>query len=253
MVVASLEEIAASVTAACDKASKCKDALAAAQDLTEDAEVLLVRALKGDTTGDKDGVLAAFAEVVKGITDLWKALDKGTELAQTVLDRLLGADARSAADPRVADAPGVSAIGARAIPPERVAELRRELPPPVVSGTGRKTHGRWVGPDGAVHAIVSGGDEWTPKVNDALAAEGCPKIPVRVAVDVELKPAAWMRAEGETNPAMRHVTVVINAKPCKGPFSCDRLLPVILPEGYSLTVYAPDYRKRFTGGEKPWR
>jgi hypothetical protein len=51
---------------------------------------------------------------------------------------------------------------------------------------------------------------------------------------------------------MRHLTVVLNQRPCKGDYGCDELVPVVLPEGYSLTVHAPNYRKRFTGGARPW-
>jgi hypothetical protein len=82
VVVASLGEVAEKVSAACDRASKCKDALALAQDLTEDAQAVFAMALEGDTTGDKDKVLAVFAEVVTGINDLWIALDKGMGHAQ---------------------------------------------------------------------------------------------------------------------------------------------------------------------------
>ncbi|WP_370949243.1 DddA-like double-stranded DNA deaminase toxin [Amycolatopsis sp. cg5] len=43
-----------------------------------------------------------------------------------------------------------------------------------------------------------------------------------------------------------------NASPLPGGglLSCDRLLPVILPAGYSMTVHGPDYRRTFTGGKK---
>jgi len=64
---------------------------------------------------------------------------------------------------------------AKGVPPERVEELRRNLPPPVVPGTGQKTHGRWIAPDGKVRQVVSGRDEWSGKVNEALTAEGCPR------------------------------------------------------------------------------
>ena len=34
-----------------------------------------------------------------------------------------------------------------------------------------------------------------------------------------------------------HATVTINNTPCQGPFSCDRLVPKILPPGTTLDVY----------------
>lgn len=100
--------------------------------------------------------------------------------------------------------------------------------------------------------MISGWDGLSELVNDALRTEGCDRLPARAAADVELKLAALMREKGRTDPAMRHITVVINNRPCKGDLSCDELVPVIPPEGYSLTVHAPNYRKRFTGGAKPW-
>jgi hypothetical protein len=61
-----------------------------------------------------------------------------------------------------------------------------------------------------------------------------------------------MRDKGREDPKMRNITVVINHRPCKGRLGCEGLVPVVLPEGYSLTVHAPNYRKRFTGGAQPW-
>jgi hypothetical protein len=142
----------------------------------------------------------------------------------------------------------------RRFPPERVEELLRDLPPTVIGGTGQKTHGRWTAPDGSTQRAVSGHDEWTPKVNAALAAEGCPRLPVVTDADVELKLAARMREQGTLDPAMRHLTLALNYAPCVGPFGCDSLLPAVLPEGYTLAVYGPDgYYKKFTGGKPPWR
>ncbi|GAA3432829.1 hypothetical protein GCM10018954_024320 [Kutzneria kofuensis] len=135
---------------------------------------------------------------------------------------------------------------------DQIERLRAELPSPVVPGTGQKTHGRWVAQGGTAQQLVSGRDELSTKVNDQLRAQGCPWLPARTADDVELKLAALMREQGQTDPGMRHVTLVINNRPCKGDLSCDELVPVILPAGYSLTVHAPNYRKRFTGGAEPW-
>lgn len=50
---------------------------------------------------------------------------------------------------------------------------------------------------------------------------------------------------------IQHASVVINYVPCRLKWGCDNLLPVILPEGYTLTVYGPNYRKTFTGGKRP--
>jgi hypothetical protein len=43
----------------------------------------------------------------------------------------------------------------------RIDALRAQLPSPVVPGSGQKTHGRWIGPDGTDRPIVSGRDAET--------------------------------------------------------------------------------------------
>ncbi|GAA3865207.1 hypothetical protein GCM10022243_34270 [Saccharothrix violaceirubra] len=133
-------------------------------------------------------------------------------------------------------------------------ELRREPPPTFERNTGRKTHGRWIAPGGSAQPAVSGHDEWTPKVNEILADQGCPRLPVATSADVELKLAARMRVQRADDPAMRHVSLVLNRAPCEGTLGCDKLLPVVLPEGYTLSVYGPNgYYEKFSGGKSPWR
>jgi hypothetical protein len=72
------------------------------------------------------------------------------------------------------------------------------------------------------------------------------------AADVEMKLAAYMAEHG-----VQHITVIINHSPCKGPFGCDTLVPILLPPGCTLTVHGVSERgqrmvKRYTGGAKPW-
>jgi hypothetical protein len=151
--VVSLGEVAtAAAAAACDKASGCKDALGVAGDLAEDAHAILGSALEGDTTGDRDKVLARLQEVIDGVRDLWKALGKGMDHAQAALDAIQGTGVAPPTAPPAAHPSQVAPVGwpgcepPPPLPLEKVEELRRELPPPVVSGTGRKTHGRWITP-----------------------------------------------------------------------------------------------------------
>jgi len=63
-----------------------------------------------------------------------------------------------ATSPQGDRSPPSGAPPSRPVPvtPERIEELRRELPPSVVSGIGQKTHGRWIDPSGRVHEEVSG-------------------------------------------------------------------------------------------------
>jgi hypothetical protein len=136
------------------------------------------------------------------------------------------------------------------VPPERIEALRDELPETVVRGSGQKTHGRWVGPDGVAHEIVSGRDEDSAAALQVLRTRGLPLRSEPAAIShVEQKLAALM-----VRSRVRHATLVINNRPCRGPAGCDTFVPVILPNGYSLTIYAPGYRKTFTGGASPsWR
>ncbi|MFE2755435.1 DddA-like double-stranded DNA deaminase toxin [Actinosynnema sp. NPDC059335] len=257
------------VTAAGRKAFEAKTALEQAEDLAEDAQALLAIALEGDTTGDKDAVLGRIAETVKGIKELWKTLVDGITRTEAVLSAVRGTatppptspsspPAAQPAPTTPAGQPQTTAVPPVVEPPpllpEQVEELRRDLPPTVIGGTGQKTHGRWIAPDGSTQRAVSGRDEWTPKINAALAAEGCPRLPVITEADVELKLAARMREQGAADLAMRHLTLVLNSAPCEGPFGCDSLLPAMLPKGYTLAVHGPDgYYKKFTGGKPPWR
>lgn len=129
-------------------------------------------------------------------------------------------------------------------------ELLAALPPPVVKGTGSKTHGRWLDEDGTAHAISSGQDAAADDTRRLLETRGMPAASaaaVATTSHVELKLAAEQVRDGRC-----HVDVVVNNEPCQGVFGCERLLPILLPAGYSLTVHSPNYRRTFTGGAKPW-
>ena len=114
---------------------------------------------------------------------------------------------------------------------------------------GAKTHGRWIDESGDTQEVVSGRDERSDAAWNILRQQGIPAPGQTTTVaDVEQKLAAQMATEGRT-----HMEVVINNEPCKGPYGCDSLVPVILPEGSTLTVHGPaGYRKTYTGGAKPW-
>ena len=69
------------------------------------------------------------------------------------------------------------------------------------------------------------------------------RIPVTV-VDVESKLAAHMRKNG-----IRSATLLLNNFPCRGPMGCDALVLVVLPPGFTMTVYGPDgFRQEYKGG-----
>ncbi|GAA4012023.1 hypothetical protein GCM10022247_38250 [Allokutzneria multivorans] len=132
---------------------------------------------------------------------------------------------------------------------QTLERLRKQLPPPVEAGSGVKTHGRWMAADGAVNSIVSGRDADSDHVDRLLLKRGLPaRRRAARSADVELKLAARMVETGT-----RHVTVVINHRPCVGPYGCDTLVPIVLPPEYTLTVLGSDgYRETFEGGATPW-
>ena len=111
-------------------------------------------------------------------------------------------------------------------------------PPPAAPAS------RWIDADGHEHAEVSGKDEKYNQAIQLFKDMKARRIPIR-ASDVEMKLAAHMRENG-----IRSATLVVNNVPCEGPLGCDALLPVILPNGYTLTVYGPDgFVREYQGGE----
>lgn len=132
---------------------------------------------------------------------------------------------------------------------QQVEEMRGKLPAPVPkpNSENKKTHGQWVDAAGNVQTVASGEDERSAAAWKRLQEAGLPptRKPV-ITTHVEAKVAAEMIASGQ-----RHAELVINNRPCVGPLGCDSLLPVMLPEGYSVTVYGPDgYKQTFEGGEE---
>lgn len=135
---------------------------------------------------------------------------------------------------------------------EQVDDLRRDLPEPIgpaERGTGRKTHGRWIGADGTTREIVSGMDAASKVVDDVLRSLGYARL--WIAGHVEMKLAGRLCQQFEATGQQQHATIVQNNVPCPLDFGCASLLPRILPPGCSITVHAPNYRQTFNGGAKP--
>ncbi|WP_433259875.1 DddA-like double-stranded DNA deaminase toxin [Actinosynnema sp. CS-041913] len=260
--MASLGEVAARVRVACRKAAQARTALEQAEDLTQEAHDVLARALDGARHLESDAtqMLSAFTRVVDGCRGyLWPLLNEAVKNAESLADRLAAevlaypaSTTRRPAQPlqrppvRQAD-PDHAPV----IPPDRIEQLRRELPPPVVAGSGQKTRGYWIGADGTVQPVVSGRDDDADEADTRLRDMGMPRKSAKTG-DAEIKLATRMVREG-----VRHATVLINNEPCVGPFGCDTLVPILLPEGSSLTVYGvteqgEPIRKRYTGGARPW-
>ncbi|MBB5954736.1 hypothetical protein FHS29_001306 [Saccharothrix tamanrassetensis] len=258
-----VNDVAGEISKAIDKASKARDALAQADDLAEDAHDLLAVALRGSVADQSnvEQMLDGFREARADMLTLLRTLDAGRAAAERYLATLTvegtprpgPVTQRPAQPPR--QPPPDRAAGpdeTLVVPPEQLEALRRELPPPITRvSSGQKTHGRWIRPDGTVEPIVSGRDADADSADERLEKLDMPGRAARAA-DVEMKLAARMVREG-----IRHATVVINYTPCRGRFGCDTLVPIVLPEGATLTVHGvtPEgqpFRKRYTGGARPW-
>lgn len=97
-----------------------------------------------------------------------------------------------------------AALPPTVVTPERIERLRRDLPPPVVPGTGRKTHGRWIDTSGNVHAETGGKDEKSEEAVRFFKEIKSRRIPTAVT-DVEIKLAVHMRKRGHgPNGFLRH-------------------------------------------------
>lgn len=232
-VVAAVGQARACLVQAQAELGEARDAMAAATYGTSDAEV---------------GQLVPLMESLsEQLGQSMQTLDAASGLLTAYVERVGGpgdAGATIPPPPPSAPSPRASASDVR----ERVEQLRRQLPTRSAGERRQKTHGRWFAPGQDATELVSGVDALTERVNEALRAEGCPRRPVTAAADVELKLAAHMRDQG-----VREATLVINNEPCRGDLGCDTLVPAILPEGYSLTVFGPGgFEKRYTGGVKPW-
>jgi hypothetical protein len=119
--------------------------------------------------------------------------------------------------------------------------------------TDRKTTGLLYDSDGAEHSYTSGEkDNAAVEAAAVLKEVGAPASPIGTypaASHVEVKAAAAMR-RGE----VKHGVLVINhpGGPCTGDLGCTNTLPLVLPEGATLTVWWPSEQgmqsQQFTGG-----
>ncbi|ONI85874.1 hypothetical protein ALI144C_12230 [Actinosynnema sp. ALI-1.44] len=220
----------------------------------DEARSIAQGAMQGASAPEAGQVIEQHTAALDIVAMVSNHLDRVVQILEDYVKRLgpgaAAAEATRRAPPEPAAAPSSPGTDFGPVPAEKIKQLREELPPPVTSGVGSKTHGRLVVGD-KVRNLVSGKDSMSDKVISILASMGSPGKPQR-ASDVEMKTAAWQRTTGT-----KHATVVINHVPCKGRMGCDTLVPVILPTGYSLTVHGQytdgrTFYKKYTGGAEPW-
>ncbi|WP_447002388.1 DddA-like double-stranded DNA deaminase toxin [Saccharothrix isguenensis] len=231
--VVSLGDVASGVRAACGKAAQARTALEQAEDLAQEAHDVLARALEGAhrLEADRAQVLAIFTRVVDACKSyLWPLLNEAVKDAESYAAHLAAESALASGSQRPAQHPAQpptaqpqsQALPAKSskppvIPPERIEELRRGLPPPVVPGTGQKTHGQWTTAEGEERTLVSGYGELLEECEKAFPELGLRRGLPNIASHVETKLAAYMR-----NHHVRSATLVINNRPCE-----DGLSPVM--------------------------
>lgn len=206
----------------------------AVADILPDPELLHLFRHTLDETHSLAATLDQLHRTIRACADRHRDGGTGTPLEQSAAERR----------------PSEQERGGRRLTHERIRQLKAMLPPPVPTPNveGRKTHGTWLDEHGQPHTVISGHDEDSAEVWRILQERGIPlKAPPTRTSDVEQKLAARMVREQRT-----HLDLVINNRPCPGRWGCDRLLPVLLPAGYSLTVHGPDFQKTYTGGSNPW-
>ncbi|MBB5956411.1 hypothetical protein FHS29_002997 [Saccharothrix tamanrassetensis] len=246
----SIKDVAALLDAVLDKIDAARESLDVAADLIDDATSLLGSAVSGTADPDALQALTWFGEAQQGTRSPFAALKAAEDAIRAYRATLVGDSTATGSTAGATSPQGdrSSSSGApRNLPvpvtPDRIEELRRELPPSVVSGVGQKTHGQWIDPSGRVHEEVSGKDEKSEEALRFFEEIKSRRIPVTV-VDVEIKLAAHMRKN-----EIPSATLVLNNFPCRGPMGCDALVPVVLPPGYTMTVYGPDgFRQEYKGG-----
>lgn len=226
-VVADLRRVADLLPFAC---------LADALEAVEEAHAHIQQVAIGSGQDEFFQVLDWFEKTRDGISDLQQRLSAIQSQLNTLTNRLEGGTA-TATPPTTVAKPSARIR-------ERAAELLDLLP--VRSPANRKTSGYWIDENGREHGpLTSGRDEHYEPAVEILRRLGI--SPARgtltTADHVEVKLAARLRTS-----AHQHVTLAVNNAPCsQGRFSCERVLPLILRPGQSITIYWPDGVMTCTG------
>lgn len=216
--------------------------LLATQALLAEIREMVGPMLQGSADYEAHQVVPALTDAIEALGRVHALIAEAERLVNAYIARVGSADVQTSVLVRPVVAPPPAA-------PVRVDDLRRDLPPrvPTPNPAGKKTHGRWVDAQGRVQTTISGHDETAKAAWELLQRAGAsPNRKLAVIDHVEVKVATTMIQTGQ-----RHVDLAVNNKPCLGMFGCDSLLPVLLPEGYTVTVYGPDgYEQTFVGGQE---
>lgn len=248
--VSTLAEVIAGLRAVLGKTDEARHALNRAGELLDEATRNLTHAVAGSSDQEAAQAVDRLVQAHASIAATYRALVETENRLAGYLNRLTGGNTN-----HPAPTPGPPRAPDLMTPTrERIERLRAELPPDIPpmdqrrpDEPRRRTHGRWIGSDGQARPVVSGEDEMYAEAIKAFPALGLRRGLPRRASDVEMKLAAYMRNHGISS-----ATVVINNTPCPGPYGCDELVPVLLQEGYTLTVHGPNgFVKTYRGGATP--
>ena len=215
------------IAAALDRLATAHDGIAAAIGKVAEARRLVAAVLRG---GRPDPMLSRLETIDLVVTQVTHLIGAARQRVETALSeaKQIGAGGQLPSQPAHASSePSRSAAPAV---PQRVRQLAAMLPVrgeyDPTDGLAYDATGRW-----RQEEFASGRDD--------SAGVGL-VYPLRASWSVtdhaEGHVAARMRAEH-----VRDVTLVLNQPPCDDePWGCDRILPAILPPGYTVTVYVAD-------------
>lgn len=210
---------------------------------------LATAATAGSSRPEAAQALDLLTQARQSLANILDTAQSAKDTAHAYRTHLAGGDSPSAATvspplPKRADPSCRTTENQSTSTTGKIAELVRDLPPPVVPNSGQKTRSRWFGEDGEIHSELSGKDDKHRQAVRVFEEDMRSRRIPSTVVDVEIKLAAHMRANG-----IRSATLAINNQPCRGPMGCDALVPVVLPPGYTLTVIGPNgFRREYKGG-----
>ncbi len=222
------DEIAARLTTSIDKATVGAGSLDTAAQSADEALQSLNQATQGTRASEVDQAGNMLTAVIAQVGSVKSTIDAAMTYISAYRTRLVGSQPAPSAGPLTQPA---SPPPPRSAEPAEVQAARASLPPPVVKGTRTRTHGSWFSAGEPPSSITSGtADGLYANTQAYLEEHGMGRTVI--GSHVETKLAVHMRQED-----LRDVTVALNHRPCEGRFGCDTLLPQVLPEGATLTVY----------------
>jgi hypothetical protein len=143
--VVSVQDVVAQFDAGLAQTDTSVHAMTAAASSLDEACGRLGAAVTGAASSVPGQALTAFGHVRRNLDEAITALRAAADAVRTYRAFLTGSSTPAAPEAVRTTAPAVSRPG---VVRRLVERLRTDLPPPVRPGTGQKTHGRWIGPDG---------------------------------------------------------------------------------------------------------